>query len=211
MPENDRLTGTSSQIELDFVEREATPEFLMKLSIQLHLAGLSLSNTVSILELFGVERARSTVHNWVHKADLQPDAGRCPDHVAVDETVIQLNDEQYWLYAAVDPDTNELLHTTLEPTTTKVLAHSFLTELSEKHDVDDAVFLVDGSHSLQDACRRHGFDFRYEKHGNRNAVERVFREIKRRTSAFSNCFCNAKADTADDWLRSFSFAWNQLI
>jgi len=54
--------------------------------------------------------------------------------------VIRLNDEQYWLYAAVDPETNELSHMKLEPTTTKVLAHSFLTELSEKHDVSDAVF-----------------------------------------------------------------------
>jgi len=211
MPENDRLNGCLEEIDLEFVEREATPRLLMKLSIQLRLAGLSLLNTVSILEIFGVERARSTVHNWVHKADLQPDPGRCPDHIAVDETVIQLDDEQYWLYAAVDPETNELLHTKLEPTTTKVLAHSFLTELSEKHDVSDAVFLVDGSHSLQDACHRHGFDFRYEKHGNRNAVERVFRDIKRRTFCFSNCFSNAEAETADDWLRSFSFAWNQLI
>jgi transposase-like protein len=164
----------------------------------------------SILDIFGVERARSTVHNWVHKVDLQPETGRCPGQVAVDETVIQLNDEQYWLYAAINPETNELLHTKLEPTITKLLAHSFLTELAEKHDVD-AVFLVDGSHSLQDACRRHGFDFRYEKHGNRNAVERVFREIKRRNISFLNCFSNAEAETADDWLRSFSFAWNQLI
>ena len=211
MAENASLNGCIDQIELDFVEREATPRLLMKLSIQLHLAGLSLSNTVSILGVFGIERARSTVHNWVHKADLQPGSGQSPDHVAVDETVIRLNNEQYWLYAAVDPETNEVLHTTLEPTTTKVLAHSFLTELSEKHDVSDAVFLVDGSHSLQNACQRHGFDFRYEKHGNRNAVERIFREIKRRTISFSNCFSNAEAETADEWLRSFSFAWNQLI
>ena len=211
MPENDRLNGCLDEINLAFVEREATPRLLLKLSIQLHLAGLSLSNTVSILEIFGVERARSTVHNWVHKADLQPESGRCPDHVAVDETVIRLNDEQYWLYATVDSETNELLHTKLEPTTTKVLAHSFLTELSEKHGVGDVVFLVDGSHSLQGACQRHGLDFRYEKHGNRNAIERVFQEIKRRTLYFSNCFSNAEAETADDWLRSFSFAWNQLI
>jgi transposase-like protein len=211
MPENASLSGNLDQIELEFVEREATPRLLMKLSIQLHLAGLSLSNTVSILDIFGVERARSTVHNWVHKADLQAEDGRSPDHIAVDETVIQLNDERYWLYAAVDPKTNELLHTKLEPTTTKVLAHSFLTELSEKHDVSDAVFLVDGSHSLQDACHRHGLDFRYEKRGNRNSVERVFREVKRRTVFFSNCFSNASAATADDWIKSFSFAWNQLI
>jgi len=211
MPKNARLNGRLDEIELGFVEREATPKLLMKLGIQLHLAGLSLSNTVSILEIFGVERARSTVHNWVHKADLQPESDQNPDHVAVDETVIQLNDEQYWLYAAVDPETNELLYTKLEPTTNKVISHAFFAELREKHDVDDAVFLIDGSLSLNNACRRHGLDFKYEKHGNRNSVERVFREIKRRTTSFSNCFSNANAETADNWLRSFSFAWNQLI
>ena len=109
------------------MEREATPTSLMKLSIQLHLAGLSLSNTVSLLEMSGVSRARSTIRNWVHKAELQPESGPNPDHVAVDETVIRLNDEQYWLYAAVDPKTNELLHTTLEPTTNKdTLTYSLL-------------------------------------------------------------------------------------
>ena len=92
MPENTRLGGSIGQIELGFVEREATPKLLMKLGIQLHLAGLSLSNTISILEIFGVSRARSTVHNWIHKAELRPEAGRSPDHVAVDETVIRLND-----------------------------------------------------------------------------------------------------------------------
>jgi len=63
MLENGRLSGSIDQIELGFVEREATPEFLMKLSIQLHLSELSLSNTVRVLEVFGVQRAQSTVHN----------------------------------------------------------------------------------------------------------------------------------------------------
>ena len=211
MSKNDRLNGCLDEIELGFVEREATPQFLMKLGIQLHLAGLSLSNTVSILEIFGVSRARSTVHNWVHKADLQPESNQNPDHVAVDETVIRLNNEKYWLYAAVDPKTNKLLHTKLEPTRTNVFAHAFFAEVREKHDVDEAVFLVDGAAPLKDACQRHSLDFRYEKHGNRNSIERVFREIKRRTTSFSNCFSNAEADTVDEWIQSFAFAWNQLI
>ena len=211
MPENTRLSGSIDQIELGFVDREATPKLLMKFGIQLHLAGISLSNTVSILEIFGVSRARFTVYNWVHKAELQPKAGRSPDHVTVDETVIRLDDEQYWLYAAVDSETNELLHIALEPTTNNGIAYAFFAELREKHDVDDTVFLIDGSHSLKDTCRRHSLDFRYERHENRNSVECVFRNIKRRTTSFSNCFNNAKADTADNWLRSFAFAWNQLI
>jgi transposase-like protein len=129
----------------------------------------------------------------------------------VDETVIRLNNEQYWLYAAVDPETNKLPHTTPEPTTSKVISHAFFAELRQKHGVDGAVFLIDGSHSLKDACRRHSLEFRYERHGNRNSVERVFREVKRRTTSFLNCFSNVEADTADDWLRSFAFAWNQRI
>jgi putative transposase len=211
MPENARLNGCLDEIQLDFVEREATPRLLMKLGIQLHLAGLSLSNTVSVLEIFGVERARSTVHNWVHKADLQPESGRSPDHVAVDETVIWLNGEKYWLYAAIDPETNDLLHTKLRPVTNNGLAWLFFRELRQKHDVENAVFLVDDSDSLQYGCRRHRLDFRYEPNGNRNSVERVFREVKRRTDAFSNSFSHTHATTADEWLRSFAFAWNQLI
>jgi putative transposase len=77
MPENTRLGGSVDQIDLEFVEHQATPRLLMKLGIQLHLAGLSLSNTVSLLDIFIVQRARSTVHNWVHKAHLR----RCSDKI----------------------------------------------------------------------------------------------------------------------------------
>jgi len=73
------------------------------------------------------------------------------------------------------------------------------------------VFLVDDATPLREACRRHGLDFRYERHGNRNSAERVFREIRRRTDSFSNCFSHVDLTTADDWLRSFALAWNQLI
>ncbi|SHH19715.1 hypothetical protein SAMN05443636_2003, partial [Halobaculum gomorrense] len=69
MAETARLNGCLNEIELAFVERETTPRQFMKLGIQLHLCGLSLSNTVSVLYEFGVDRARSTVHNWVHKAE----------------------------------------------------------------------------------------------------------------------------------------------
>jgi transposase-like protein len=88
MPENARLSGCIDQFNLEFVEREATPMILIKLGIQLHLTGLSLSNTVPFLEIFGVERSRSTVHNWVHKANLDLEEGRQPTQVAVDETVV---------------------------------------------------------------------------------------------------------------------------
>ena len=51
--------------------------------------------------------------------------------------MIQLNDERFWLYAAVDPDTNRLLHLTLSPTRNQAITEILLVELREKHLVDD--------------------------------------------------------------------------
>jgi len=206
MPEISRLSGCTDWIDLDFVERQRTPKRAMKLGIQLQLAGLSLSNTVSILEELGVERSRKAIHDWVQKADLQPANGRSPNHVALDETVIRINNEQFWLYAAADPDTNDLLHLRLFATTTTALTEIFLRELRQKHDVESAVFLVDGAQHLQTALTRAGLRFQIERNGNRNAIERIFREFKRRTSSFSNCFSHVEPETAENWLQAFA-AW----
>ncbi|MFC6863890.1 IS6 family transposase [Halomicroarcula sp. GCM10025817] len=194
-----RLSGCRDWIDLGFVERERTPESAMALGIQSHVAGLSLSNTVELLEAMGVQRSRKAVHDWVQKADLQPESGKSPNQIVLDETVIRINDQQFWLYAA-DPATNELLHVQLFSTTTTALTDIFLRELREKHDVETAVFLVDGAQNLQTALSRAGLRFQMCRHGNRNAVERMFRELRRRLSSFSNCFSHAEPETAETWL-----------
>ena len=204
MAEIARFTGHRGCIDLDFGERERTPERAVALGIQSHVAGLSLSNTVELLECLGVQRSRKAIHDWVQKADLQPESGKSPNQVALDETVIRINDQQYWLYAAADPETNELLHVRLFSTTTTALTEIFLRELRQKHDVETTVFLVDGAQHLQTALQRAGLRLQISRHGNRNAVERIFREVKRRTSSFSNCFSHVEPDTAENWLQSFA-------
>ena len=204
MAEITRLSGCRDWIDLEFVERERTPEPAMALGIQSHVAGLSLSNTVELLEALGVQRSRKAIHDWVQKADLQPESGKSPNQIALDETVIRINDQQFWLYAAADPQSNELLHVRLFATTTTTLTEMFLRELRQKHDVETAVFLVDGAQHLQTALQRAGLRFQMCRHGNRNAVERIFRELKRRTSSFSNCFSHVEPETAENWLQSFA-------
>ncbi|ELY75343.1 transposase [Natrinema pallidum DSM 3751] len=66
----------------------------MEFGIRLHLAGLSLSNTVRELEKFGVKRSRKAVDDWVQKADLQPATDANPNHVAIGETVIRIEEQQ---------------------------------------------------------------------------------------------------------------------
>jgi len=65
MAEIARLSGCLDWIDLDFVERQRTPERAMKLGIQLQLAGLSLRNTVPILE------------EWVSSAHRKPSTIGC--------------------------------------------------------------------------------------------------------------------------------------
>jgi putative transposase len=143
----------------------------------------------------GVSRSRTAIHHWVQKANLQPAGGESPDRVAVDQKAIQLNDQQYWLYAAVDPETNRFLHSRLFPTYTIPIAREFLTELAEKHDVDDADDLIDG-------LRNEALSYRVQSHGYRNQIERVFRDVDRRTASFANCFSHVDPSTAESWLQA---------
>jgi putative transposase len=209
MPEIDRLNYCTEWIDLEFVERERTLRSAIQLGIQLHLAGLSLSNTKQRLGKLGVERSRTAIHDWVRKADLQPDSDVEPNQIAVDETVIRVNGQRHWLYAAVDPDTNQFLHVRLFQTRTTQLTLLFPRELREKQQVSDVTFLIDDATHLKVAFDRLGLRFRVCRHGNRNAIERVFRETKRRTSSFSNTFSNAQLPTAESWLKAFAIRWNQ--
>ena len=78
MSESNRFTGCTEWIDLEFVERERTPHEIIETGIQLHLAGLSLSNTKYYLNRLGVERSRTPIHDWIQKADLQPETGLNP-------------------------------------------------------------------------------------------------------------------------------------
>jgi putative transposase len=159
MLETDRLSEPTEWIDLEFVERERTPEFAIQVGIQLHLAGLSLSNTKQHLERLDVERSRAAIHDWVRKADLQPDSDVDPDQIAVDETLIRVNDQRHWLFAAVDPDTNQFLHIRLFQTRTTQLTVLFLREPREKQQITDVTFLVDDAHHLKNALERSASGF----------------------------------------------------
>lgn len=57
------------------------------------------------------------------------------------------------------------------------LTERFLTGLQEKHDVADAVFLVDSAPWLHAALYQHGFRFQTEAHGDRDSAEHIFKMV----------------------------------
>lgn len=90
----------------------------------------------------------------MQNADLQQGIGKSPNQIATDETVIRINDQRFWLYAASDQATDDPLHVRPFSTTTTALIEIFLRELWQKHDVEAAEFFVDGANHLQTALQR---------------------------------------------------------
>ena len=149
-----------------------------------------------------------TIHNWVHKADLQPVSTISSDQLAVDENVIRINGDDYWLYGAVDPETDDISYLRLFPTTTKQTTQWFLTGLHRRYRLDDIEFLVDDADHLVNVLAKDGYRFQMMSHGNRNAIERVFWEIERRTSSFATSFSHVEPQTAESWLQALAVRHN---
>jgi putative transposase len=63
--------------------------------------------------------------------------------VAVDETGIKISDDCSWLYAVIDFDTKLILDVELVGRHGTDPVAAFLYQLREKHDLSDALFLVD--------------------------------------------------------------------
>jgi len=120
------------------------------------------------------QRSHVAIHNWVHEADLQPISTVSEDQLAVDAKMIRLRDQKFWLYGAVDPQTNEILHVSHYPTANKRTTRLFLTEIHRRYQLNDVVFLVDDADDLGLVLAEDGHRFQVIQPGNRNAIERIF-------------------------------------
>jgi transposase-like protein len=208
IPEFDRFSGCIEWIDLSFVERKRTPGWAIQVGIQCHLAGMSTRYASHFFDELGVQRSHVAVHNWVHKADLQPLSTVTADQLAVDEKVIRINGDDYWLYGAVDPETNKILQFRLFPTTTKQTTRWFLTELHRRYRLDGVEFLVDDADHLVNVLDEDGYRFQMISHGNRNAIKRIFWEMKRRTLSFATSFSSVNPQTAESWLQALAVRHN---
>lgn len=59
------------------------------------LGGMSFLNPNRFLDEWEVKRSHIAIHDWVHKADLQPLSTVMTEQLAVDEKVIHVNGEDF--------------------------------------------------------------------------------------------------------------------
>ena len=173
MPEFDRFSERTTWIGLSFVERDRMLRWAIELGFCYHVSGMSLREVSKNIELFGTNRSHVAVHNWVHKADLQPISTVSEGQPAVDEKMIRLHGQQFRLYGAVGPLTNEILHESLHPTADKQTTRWFLSELHRRYQLDTVEFLVDDADHLGPVLAEDGYRSQVFCHGIRNAIKRV--------------------------------------
>jgi putative transposase len=85
----------------------------------------------------------------VQKADLQPASHKASNQIAVNKTLIRINYQQFWLYAAANLKTNKIRHLRLFSAISAALIEIVLKELWQKHDIEIVVFLVGSAKHLQ--------------------------------------------------------------
>jgi transposase-like protein len=188
-------------------ERERTATPVRAFAVRLHSAGLSLRETAAILELLDVDRSHQAVWQWKERlADSAPDPPSAePTRVAVDETAVKIGGEWQWVYAAIDVETKLLLDIAVFSRHGTDPAAAFLHGLTEKHAVENAVFLVDGF-GYSTALSRVGLSGRLD-YSTRNLIEKWFHTLKMRTDRFHTSWVGSRA-AVRRWLRQFQYYYN---
>ena len=188
-------------------ERERTATPVRVFPARLHATGCSLRETQSILRLIGVERTHQAIWHWVHRlADSVPDpAGAKPSRVAVDETAVKINGHWSWVYAPTNLDSRLIFDVAVFGRRGTDPAAAFLYRITEKHDLSETVFLVDG-YGYPTALSRVGLSGQLD-YVDRNPIEKWFHTLKIRVDRFHNSWAGSRASVRD-WLEQFVHYYN---
>jgi putative transposase len=153
-------------------------------SVILFIAGLSLRD---VSERFCLTFAsRESVRIWSHRSSsLFKPSKRVRRLVAVDETVLKINGRICYLWAAIDVDTNEILAVYASRGRGIPNAIKFLKMVLRSCD-GKPIVVVDRGPWYRWALERLGITYFHETFGNRNKIERWFRELKNTTKRFYN-------------------------
>lgn len=189
--------------------RERKENRTRALAIALYHLGVSLRDTAELVCEFEPV-SHESVRQWYKRiGTIAPIPERRERKViAIDETKIRMRRNWFYLWAAIDVDTKELLAVYLSPTRTSFEAMSFVKHVLTYCN-NKPVILVDGGPWYGWALTRLGLEWFHVTHGLRNAIEQWYAILKRRTRRFYNVFNNGKTTKSVLlWCKAFVNLYN---
>ncbi|MDP8906244.1 MAG: IS6 family transposase [Thermoproteota archaeon] len=186
--------------------RNRTPSEHIGYGLYLYFSGLSLRRVSERLSCF-IKRNHVSIWNWIQKYKPQriSTKKRKICEFIVDETVIKIGSEYFWLWVAIDLKTKRILALNISKERNMFVAERFLYGLVKTHGIHPVS--TDGGTWYPQACRflklKHHIHSSYEK----SIIERTMQYIKDRTESFDDYFpCkrqNCKLKHVRNWLRLF--------
>ena len=116
-------------------ERNRTPTFIIMYSLYLYFLGLSLRNTSKALVIFKDEkRSYVSVWNWIQKfGSSQIYKRKRVSAFIIDETVIQIGNQHFWLWFCIEPVHSSVLGIYISEERNILVAEKFIRSLVEKY------------------------------------------------------------------------------
>ena len=185
-------------------------------SLYLYFLGLSLRNTSRAMEPFKDEnRSYVSVWNWVQRfGSLQIYRRKRVSAFIIDETIIQIGSQHFWLWICIEPINRSILGIYISEERNMFVAENFIRSLVEKYGKH--MVYTDGGTWYPQAC-----NFLHLKHYlhsplEKSLIERVMQYFKDRTESFDDYYPCTKNNNCDlkhvyNWIRLFIYLYNAKI
>jgi putative transposase len=157
------------------------------------------------------KRTHVSIWKWVQKYSKLADRFKVNRHLVkeifVDETLLKINGQHYWLWLAYEPNIKSCLMLHIYKERTIFVCYQFFKHLRSKYGRKPVY--TDGAHWYDAACKwlrlKH---IVYETAMMKNLMERFIQQIKDRTECFDDHFpCRMKDDCTREhvwnWLKMF--------
>jgi putative transposase len=182
-------------------------------SLYLYFLGLSLRNTSRALTIFKEEkRSYVSVWNWIQRfGSSQIYRRKRISAFIVDETVIQIGNQHYWLWFCIEPIHRSVLGIYISKERNMLVAEKFIRTLVEKYGRHPVY--TDGGTWYDEACNilklKHYLHSPLEK----SLIERIMQYFKDRIENFDDYYpCMQKGECnlfhVYNWIQFFVSMYN---
>ncbi len=178
------------------MNRNRTDPAIIRYGLYLYFSSRSFRLAARCLESV-IKRTHVTIWKWVQRYSDCADRFRINRHavreIFVDETLLQIDGQDYWLWVAYEPNVNKCLMIHLSRERTIFVCYQFFKQLQNRYGRKP--IFTDGAHWYNDACR--WLRLKHTVYGTelKNIMERFIQQIKDRTECFDDHFpCRKKED-----------------
>ena len=156
-----------------------------------------------------IKRSHVSIWKWVQKYSGLADrlsVNKCAvKKTFVDETLLQIDGQDYWLWIAYEPNLDVCLTLHLSRERTIFVCYQFFKQLLNRYD--SKPIFTDGAQWYKNACRWLRLDHRVYGTKLKNIMERFVQHIKDRTECFDDYFLcrkeNCDRQHIWNWLKLF--------